>query len=171
MSNALTFAALRAANLDRLPQFRNAQGAAAHDQADGSDWSINDWFTAVAGEAGELGNLLKKIRRGDFTLEAAREKVAGELADVVIYLDILAFRCGVDLGEAITATFNAKSEQVGATTRLRDVVMPAYQAIGPAGAYGLVLMRRILDEAAAAMAAGDVIAMIRALEDLRGYKA
>lgn len=55
--------------------------------------------------------------------------------------------------------------------RVRDVVMPAYQEIGPVGAFGLAMMRHSLDNAARAMAAGDLVAMIRALEDLRGYKA
>lgn len=119
MTPALTLRALRAANLDRLPQFRNGQGQPAHDRPDGSDWSLNDWFTAVTGEVGELGNLLKKVRRGDFTIEEARTKIAGEIADVLIYLDILAFHCGVALDDAAVATFNAKSEQVSATTRLR----------------------------------------------------
>jgi hypothetical protein len=36
-----------------------------------------------------------------------------ELADVVTYLDILAFRCGVDLGAATMSKFNRVSERVG----------------------------------------------------------
>ena len=51
--------------------------------------------------------------------------------------------------------------------RVRDVVMPAYQAIGPAGAFALVLMRRDLDEAARAMAEGDVVAMLRVYQSLK----
>jgi hypothetical protein len=35
------------------------------------------------------------------------------LADVVTYLDILAFRCGVDLGNATMSKFNRVSERVG----------------------------------------------------------
>lgn len=54
--------------------------------------------------------------------------------------------------------------------RVRDVVMPAYQAIGAPGAIGLMLMKRDLDAAGKAMAEGDVVAMIRALEDLRSWK-
>jgi hypothetical protein len=53
--------------------------------------------------------------------------------------------------------------------RVRDEVMPAYMAIGSAGAIGLSLMRASLDRAARAMAEGDVVAMLAALEDLRGY--
>jgi hypothetical protein len=54
--------------------------------------------------------------------------------------------------------------------RVRDVVMPAYAAIGPVGAPGLAMMRHSLDRAAQVAAAGDVVGMIAALQDLRGYK-
>ena len=53
--------------------------------------------------------------------------------------------------------------------RVRDEVMPPYQEIGPAGAFALAFMRRDLDLAATAMAAGDVAAMARALAALREY--
>lgn len=53
--------------------------------------------------------------------------------------------------------------------RVRDEVMPAYAEIGPAGAFALAMMRRDLDEAARALAEGDIIAMLRALESLREY--
>lgn len=52
--------------------------------------------------------------------------------------------------------------------RVRDEVMPAYVEIGPPGALALMLMRRGLDEAAKAMAEGDVVAMLRAYEYLKG---
>ena len=51
--------------------------------------------------------------------------------------------------------------------RVRDVVMPAYQSIGPAGAFALAFMRRDLDEAARAMAEGDVVAMLRVYQSLK----
>jgi hypothetical protein len=53
--------------------------------------------------------------------------------------------------------------------RVRDEVMPAYQEIGAAGAMALVFMRNDLDRAARAMATGDVVAMLRAYEALKGY--
>jgi len=54
--------------------------------------------------------------------------------------------------------------------RVRDEVLPAYLGIGPPGAIAASLMRASLDSAARAMARGDVVAMVRALEDLRGYE-
>ncbi len=53
--------------------------------------------------------------------------------------------------------------------RVRDEVMPAYLSIGPAGSFALACMRNALDNAARAMASGDVIAMLAAYESLRGF--
>ena len=113
MTDGLTLNVLREANTRRLPQFKNAKGEIAHKKVDGSDWSLNDWLTAVTGELGEAANLLKKVRRGDFTLDEVREEIGNELADVVTYLDILAKQCGIDLGQATIDKFNAVSHRVG----------------------------------------------------------
>jgi len=108
-SRGLTFNALRAANGARCPMFKNAKGETQHS---GRDWSPNDWAVATGGEMGEAMNVLKKVRRGDMTMTEARPKLAQEFADVVIYLDMLANGCGVDLGSAVMETFNAKSRQL-----------------------------------------------------------
>jgi NTP pyrophosphatase (non-canonical NTP hydrolase) len=117
-TDGLTFNTLRGANKARLPQFKNRKGEPAHSEADGSDWKLSAWCNAVTGELGELANLIKKIERGDMTLDEARQDVADELADVVTYLDILAFRCGVDLGAATMSKFNRVSERVGSDVRV-----------------------------------------------------
>lgn len=52
--------------------------------------------------------------------------------------------------------------------RVRDEIMPRYREIGPAGAPALALMRANLDEAARAMAEGDVVAMLRVYQSLKG---
>lgn len=54
--------------------------------------------------------------------------------------------------------------------RIRDVVIPAYQSIGPAGGFAIAMMKQDLDRAAVAMAHGDVIGMIAALKSLREYE-
>src|SRR5438132_10255212 len=59
-------------------------------------WSPTDWACALAGEVGEACNLIKKMRRGDPKI--TRIDVGEELADVVIYADLLAQRLGLDLG-------------------------------------------------------------------------
>lgn len=111
----MSFEALRTANTLRLPQFKNAQGQPAHSEPDGSDWCLAQWCNAVCGELGELANLIKKVERGDITIDDAREEMGKELADVQTYLDILAFRCGVDLGEATRKKFNEVSDRVGSS--------------------------------------------------------
>ena len=114
----LTFDDLRQANMRRLPQFKNARGERAHKYADGSDWSLGDWMTALTGEVGEAANIIKKICRDDFTLDVARPDLADEFADIVTYLDLLAFRCDINLGKAVRRKFNLKSIQVGSDVRL-----------------------------------------------------
>lgn len=104
---SLTFAELRRANVARCegPAFAHSV----------FDWSPNDWATAVAGEVGEACNMLKKMRRGEgMPLHA----VAYELADAVIYIDLLAARLGISLGEAVAEKFNLVSEKRGAAERL-----------------------------------------------------
>lgn len=51
--------------------------------------------------------------------------------------------------------------------RVRDELIPAYQSIGPAGAFGLAMLRQSLDNAAKAMVSGDVVAMLRAYQNLK----
>lgn len=109
----LTFGQLRRANKQRLPLFKNAKGGAAHSERDGSDWCLAQWCNAVCGELGEAANLIKKIERGDMTLDEARPALARELADVATYLDLLAFRAGVELDEAVRVKFNEVSARVG----------------------------------------------------------
>lgn len=53
--------------------------------------------------------------------------------------------------------------------RVRDEILPEYVAIGAPGMFAATMMRKDLDDAARAMAAGDVVAMIRAHEALKGY--
>lgn len=136
MSADLDFGTLRAANCARLPTFKNRKGERAHSSNDGSDWALSAWINATAGEAGELaeaylfiamtkslgsaGDTVKKIERGDKSLDEARAKLASEFADVVTYLDILAMRCGIDLGAATVAKFNEVSKRVGSPIEITD---------------------------------------------------
>jgi hypothetical protein len=53
--------------------------------------------------------------------------------------------------------------------RVRDELMPRYTAIGLHGQFGLAMMRAALDAAARALAEGDVVAMLRAYEALKGF--
>ena len=125
----LTFSALRAANVARLPLFKNRRGEPAHSQPDGSDWSLGEWCNAVLGELGEAANLIKKVKRGDVTLDEARTDLAKEYADVVTYLDILAFQTGVDLGEATAEKWDEVSARVGVPLRIAQFTTEPADAI------------------------------------------
>lgn len=115
---SLNFAHLREANLTRIPEFKNSKGLPAHSKPDGSDWSPAQWLQAVTGELGEYANLRKKVERGDLTMEEARVDLGKELADVVIYLDILAAQLDIDLGDAVTSKWNEVSERIGCNLRV-----------------------------------------------------
>jgi hypothetical protein len=54
--------------------------------------------------------------------------------------------------------------------RVRDVLMPTYIEIGPAGAFALTMIRADLDAVTRAMAEDDVVAMLRAYENLKRYE-
>ena len=83
--------------------------------------SILFFTTALAGELGELCNLIKKLERAkvggldagtnhkvkDITKELLTEEIGG----IFIYLDLLASLLNVSLDEAIITTFNQKSTQ------------------------------------------------------------
>lgn len=113
MKQPLTFDTLREANMARIPRFRGPSGTFYH-QPDGSDWSLAEWGEATLGELGELANVLKKVRRGDFSLEHAMPMIRREFADVLIYLDIYAYQLRIDLGEAVREKFNEVSHRVDA---------------------------------------------------------
>jgi NTP pyrophosphatase (non-canonical NTP hydrolase) len=74
------------------------------------DWSEMEWGCAAAGEMGELCNLLKKRKRGE---NIPLKAVMDEIADVIIYLDLLAARLGVHLSGPIRDKFNETSEKRG----------------------------------------------------------
>ena len=109
----LEFNMLRAANLDRLPLFKNAKGEPAHATPDGRDWSPAEWMCALTGEVGELANLIKKVRRGDLTHAEAYQNMRDELGDIQTYLDLLAYQLQINLGDATAEKFNKVSRRVG----------------------------------------------------------
>jgi NTP pyrophosphatase (non-canonical NTP hydrolase) len=115
----LSFNMLRRANLARLPQFKNSKGEPAHSTPDGSDWKLSAWSNAICGELGEAASIIKKIERGDMTLEDARPALAREFADIATYLDITAAQAGVDLGAATILKFNEVSKRVNSTVFIR----------------------------------------------------
>ena len=76
------------------------------------DWNPMEWACALSGEVGELCNLLKK-RYGRNDLSIPAQAIADEVADVYIYLDLLATCLGLDMEEVVRAKFNRTSVKVG----------------------------------------------------------
>lgn len=115
--DALDFAELRFTNLSRglrwHPDFDDPMSL--------THWNGADWSNAMQGEAGEAGNVVKKIRRHDTGLSLSKDdtraeliaKLAEELADTIIYADLLAAYYGIDLGAAVREKFNIVSDREG----------------------------------------------------------
>ncbi len=109
----LDLAALRPLNVQRA-----TEGFKCYDNQ-----PLTYWTTALAGEVGELCNMIKKMQRverggvdggssysaKDITKEMLQEEIGG----IAIYLDLLASLLDISLEEAIIDTFNSKSEKYG----------------------------------------------------------
>lgn len=75
----------------------------------------------LAGEVGEVCNEVKKLERirlGIRGTQSSKERVAEEMADVLICLSLLANDVGVDLKEAVIDKFNKTSEKYGLSVKL-----------------------------------------------------
>lgn len=85
-------------------------------------WSLLEWAGAACGEAGEMANVAKKIRRLDCRDEEIPitylDDLGDEAADAIIYIDLMCARAGIDLQEVIKRKFNQVSNSVGFRERL-----------------------------------------------------
>jgi NTP pyrophosphatase (non-canonical NTP hydrolase) len=77
-----------------------------------NDFDAEFYGLALAGECGEVCNIIKKIRRGSKKLTATvRKELGKELADVQSYLALLATALSIDLEEATIDKFNEVSRK------------------------------------------------------------
>lgn len=67
----------------------------------GSLIAVNYALIGLANEAGEATGKLKKVWRGDVTLEEQKEAIVDECGDVLWYLTRALLECGSSLQEAI----------------------------------------------------------------------
>lgn len=118
---ALTLAVISAVNLARAREWHRGGLIEAN------GWNAADWSNAMAGEAGEVCNAVKKLRRlevgitqaaGPQTRAEALLKIAQELGETFLYLDLLAQALGINLEQAIVDTFNRVSVREGFPHRL-----------------------------------------------------
>lgn len=102
----LTFSELRKANVERCTK------SFKHNLF---QWSPLEWGGAMAGECGEACNLLKKMKRGE---NVDIKDIAHEIADMVVYADLLSAALGIDLGEAVREKFNIVSDRKNSKVKL-----------------------------------------------------
>lgn len=108
-NSSLTFEELKLTNYARCNTWHNL-----------TDWSLSDWGVAMAGEAGEVCNAIKKLNRlycniqqnhGPKDEATALAELANEIGDTLLYLDLLAQRAGLSLEECVRNTFNRVSHR------------------------------------------------------------
>lgn len=79
------------------------------------DWTNTDWACALAGEVGEVCNAVKKKhKRGDGDIDS----IVDELADVIIYADLLLAVLDKDLMVTVVKKFNEVSDRIGSNIKL-----------------------------------------------------
>lgn len=165
--SGLTFAHLHAVNADRCINGWNHRL---------EDWSLSDWLIAIGGEVGEALNVVKKLNRerdgiiGNTVSPAVlMEALADELADAVIYIDLIASRLDVEVDQRTFDEFRTATEQHMApaafsASRLGSIVLLELGDLAGVladvedgckprmkPAYALGRMVRMLDALAAAM--------------------
>lgn len=120
MAEALTFDAVATVNATRANRWHDG----FPDSNDG--WVGADWSNAMAGEAGETCNVVKKLRRIETGIQQAEglarhellDKLATEIGDTFLYLDLLAQFYGLDTATCVRDTFNRVSRREGFPERI-----------------------------------------------------
>lgn len=92
-------------------------------------WNVMEWACAVAGETGEMCNYAKKLKRlhdgvqpdkdKNITEEQLIENIGKELADIVIYCDLLASSLNMRLGYLVKEKFNETSLAIKSNCKLK----------------------------------------------------
>jgi|SRR5579859_5841404 len=117
-----------------------------------NEWSESDWSNAMAGEAGEVCNAVKNLRRiqcgltqskGPKTADEAIAEIAKEIGDTYLYLDLLAARMGLKIEDCIRDTFNRVSEREGFPQRISICVDSTTPPAPPARSIGTYLVAGI----------------------------
>lgn len=92
-----------------------------------NSWSPADWACALAGEVGECCNIVKKLKRLETNTNTSKDpqtkseaiKLIGkEIADTIIYADLLATRLGLNLEIEIKNKFNEVSDRMKSNIKI-----------------------------------------------------
>lgn len=101
---------LRIANINRNKEF-----------AKDISFSLSFIGNELAGETGELCNLIKKMERAYLkgnSCPVTKQELIDEIADVLICLDLLAMDLRIDISNAVVEKFNRKSDEWNLKTKL-----------------------------------------------------
>ena len=98
-----------------------------------------------AGEAGEVSNAVKKLLRHDngtagntvLEREALLENLKEEIGDVLITIDMVAERYGIDLADAFVSKFNKTSRKVGIGVMIHPETLDTVVVEDPKAAFTL----------------------------------
>ena len=89
------------------------------------EWTLSDWGVAVAGECGEMCNVIKKINRHDASIPGNKESIeelqdmlSDEIADTLTYLFLLAVVANLDMEKIVIKKFNEVSDKHGFGVKL-----------------------------------------------------
>lgn len=91
-------------------------------------WNTLEWMGAVAGEVGEACNIAKKMRRVQTSkgyrseeldnVHQMTQELGHEIADAVIYLDLVATSLGFNLEDLVREKFNITSNRLKSHRKL-----------------------------------------------------
>jgi NTP pyrophosphatase (non-canonical NTP hydrolase) len=83
------------------------------------NWDERDWGNALAGEVGELCNMIKKrFRNLKESDRIPNEELGKEIADIICYCDLLAAQLGLELDDIIPKKFNEISDRYDCPVKL-----------------------------------------------------
>ena len=77
-----------------------------------SDKPIESWLSWLIDEVGELNQAIYD--------ESNKEEIADEIADCVIYLDLLSQSIGLNLGEIVRNKFNKTSDKINSDIKINQ---------------------------------------------------
>jgi len=76
---------------------------------------------SLAGEVGELANIVKKYERGDYGFDRLQELLPGELADVFIYVLKISYQSGIDLEVAFLNKLEHNKSRFATSSREKEL--------------------------------------------------
>lgn len=72
---------------------------------------LNFLMIALTGEVGETANIIKKINRGDCSLQAQKENLEEEIVDIFIYVIKLVYQLDMDIEQGYIKKMKKNKER------------------------------------------------------------